>query len=39
MDWRILVVLIPVLVAASWAIFNIGVAALRQLQQLTKKSS
>ncbi len=39
MDWRVLIVLIPVIIAASWAIFNIGVAALRQLQQLTKKSS
>ncbi|MDJ0691283.1 MAG: photosystem II protein Y [Xenococcaceae cyanobacterium MO_188.B32] len=39
MDWRVLVVLIPVLVAASWAIFNIGAAALRQVQSFTKKSS
>lgn len=33
MDWRVLIVLTPVLVAASWAIFNIGAAALRQLQK------
>lgn len=39
MDWRVLVVLIPVLVAGSWAIFNIGAAALRQAQKFTNKSS
>ncbi len=39
MDWRVLIVLLPVIVAGSWAIFNIGVVALRQLQQFTKKSS
>ena len=39
MDWRVLVVLLPLLVAGSWAIFNIGVVALRQLQQFTNKSS
>lgn len=32
MDWRVLVVLAPVVLAASWAIFNIGRAALGQLQ-------
>ncbi|MGF1458264.1 MAG: photosystem II protein Y [Leptolyngbyaceae cyanobacterium] len=32
MDWRIVVVLAPVALAASWAIFNIGRAALGQLQ-------
>lgn len=32
MDWRILVVLAPVVLAASWALFNIGRAALAQLQ-------
>ena len=39
MDWRVLIVLIPVLIAASWAIFNIGAAALRQVQSFTNKSS
>ncbi|MDB9524490.1 photosystem II protein Y [Oscillatoria sp. CS-180] len=32
MDWRIVVVLAPVALAASWAVFNIGRAALGQLQ-------
>lgn len=32
MDWRIVVVLLPIVVAASWAVFNIGRAALGQLQ-------
>lgn len=32
MDWRIVVVLAPLAVAAGWALFNIGAAALRQLQ-------
>ncbi len=32
MDWRIVVVLAPLGVAAGWALFNIGAAALRQLQ-------
>jgi photosystem II PsbY protein len=31
-DWRVVVVLAPVIVAASWAAFNIGAAALRQVQ-------
>ncbi|MEM1310062.1 MAG: photosystem II protein Y [Cyanobacteria bacterium P01_D01_bin.71] len=32
MDWRVLVVLAPVVLAASWAVFNIGRAALGQFQ-------
>ncbi|MEM6837562.1 MAG: photosystem II protein Y [Cyanobacteria bacterium P01_C01_bin.120] len=32
MDWRIVVVLAPVALAASWAVFNIGRAALGQFQ-------
>lgn len=31
-DWRLLVVLVPVALAAGWAIFNIAPAALRQIQ-------
>ena len=30
MDWRIVVVLSPLVLAASWAAFNIGRAALGQ---------
>lgn len=29
-DWRILVVVGPVAIAISWALFNIGAAALSQ---------
>ncbi|HEY9665761.1 MAG TPA: photosystem II protein Y [Coleofasciculaceae cyanobacterium] len=31
-DWRVVVVLSPIILAASWALFNIGAAALRQVQ-------
>lgn len=34
MDKRLLVVLVPVLAAASWAIYNIGRAALQQLRSM-----
>lgn len=37
MDWRILVVLSPLLVAAGWAGFNIAAVAIRQLQQFQSK--
>jgi photosystem II PsbY protein len=32
MDWRVLIVLAPVLLAGGWAAFNIGAAALRQVR-------
>lgn len=31
-DWRIAVVASPLLLAAGWAVFNIGAAALKQAQ-------
>ncbi len=37
MDWRILVVLSPLLLAAAWALFNIGAAAIGQVQTLLNK--
>jgi photosystem II PsbY protein len=37
MDWRVVIVLLPVIIAASWAVFNIGAAALRQAQQFLNK--
>lgn len=37
MDWRIVVVLLPLGVAASWALFNIGAVALSQLQTFLAK--
>lgn len=37
MDWRIVVVLAPLAIAASWAVFNIGSAALAQVQKYFDK--
>jgi photosystem II PsbY protein len=37
-DWRIAVVLGPVIVAASWAAFNIASAALQQWQRMNRKA-
>ncbi|ACK67080.1 photosystem II protein PsbY [Rippkaea orientalis PCC 8801] len=39
MDWRVLVVVGPLLIAASWAVFNIGAAAIRQLQEFRSRES
>jgi hypothetical protein len=36
MDSRLLVIALPVLVAASWALFNIGRLALQQVQRLRR---
>lgn len=39
MDWRVLVVLAPILLAGSWAAFNIGRAALGQIQAFLNKEA
>jgi photosystem II PsbY protein len=39
MDWRVLVVVAPLGIAAAWALFNIGAAALRQLQEVLSRES
>ncbi|MBE9247895.1 photosystem II protein Y [Dolichospermum sp. LEGE 00240] len=36
-DNRVLIVLAPVAIAAGWAVFNIGAAALRQVQNFLSK--
>jgi hypothetical protein len=36
MDSRLLVIALPLLVAASWALFNIGRLALQQIQRLSR---
>ncbi|NEQ05108.1 MAG: photosystem II protein Y [Moorea sp. SIO4E2] len=36
MDTRLLVIATPVLIAASWALFNIGRLAIQQLQRLLR---
>jgi photosystem II PsbY protein len=38
MDWRVLIVLAPLIIAGTWAIFNIGAAALRHFQQFSRES-
>ena len=39
MDWRIIVVVAPIAIAASWAIFNIGAAAIAQVQKYFSQES
>ena len=39
MDLRLLIVLAPLALAAAWALFNIGAAALRQLQTFLNKEA
>jgi photosystem II PsbY protein len=39
MDWRVVVVLLPIAVAGSWAVFNIGKAALGQLQAFLNREA
>lgn len=38
MDWRLLVVLLPLILAGSWAVYNIGTLALKQVQAFLSKS-
>lgn len=37
MDRRLIVIFAPVIIAASWALFNIGRLAIQQIQRLQKK--
>ena len=36
MDSRLFVIAIPILVAASWALYNIGRLAIQQIQRLSR---
>ncbi|QSF50199.1 photosystem II protein Y [Thermosynechococcus sp. B0] len=38
MDWRVLIVLLPVLLAAGWAVRNILPYAVKQFQKLLQKA-
>ncbi len=38
-DFRIVAVLSPLILAASWALFNIGKAALGQIQDFLNKEA
>jgi len=36
MDTRLIVIAAPLLIAASWALYNIGRLALQQIQRLSR---
>jgi len=36
MDGRLFIVFLPVIVAASWALYNIGRLAIQQVQRLSR---
>ncbi|MTJ23206.1 photosystem II protein Y [Dolichospermum sp. UHCC 0352] len=38
-DNRVLIVLAPIAIAAGWAVFNIGAAALRQVQNFLNREA
>ncbi|MBW4618701.1 MAG: photosystem II protein Y [Cyanosarcina radialis HA8281-LM2] len=38
MDWRLLIVLLPIIGAGTWAAFNVLPIALRQLDAFLNKS-
>ena len=38
-DYRVAIVLAPIAVAAGWAAFNIGAAALRQVQNFFNREA
>jgi photosystem II PsbY protein len=38
-DFRILIVLMPVLLAGGWAVYNVGAIALKQVQKLLNKEA
>ncbi|MCC3405407.1 MAG: photosystem II protein Y [Microcoleus sp. PH2017_10_PVI_O_A] len=38
-DWRILIVLSPVLLAGGWAAYNVGTIALKQVEKLLNKET
>jgi hypothetical protein len=37
MDTRLIVIAMPLLVAASWALYNIGRLAIQQIQRLSRR--
>ncbi|MEG3904219.1 MULTISPECIES: photosystem II protein Y [unclassified Microcoleus] len=38
-DFRILIVLMPVLLAGGWAAYNVGAIALKQVQKMLNKQA
>jgi photosystem II PsbY protein len=39
LDLRLLIVLLPLILAGSWAVYNIGQAALKQIQGFLDKEA
>jgi photosystem II PsbY protein len=39
MDWRLIVVLLPLAVAGGWAVFNIGAIAIAQVRNFLNKTT
>lgn len=39
LDLRVLIVLLPVLLAGGWAVYNIGAVAVRQVQNFLNKQA
>ncbi len=39
MDWRLLIVLLPLLLAGGWAFYNVGKLAIAQAQEFLNKSA
>jgi len=39
MDWRLIVVLLPLIVAGGWAVYNIGKYAIVQAQAFFNKQA
>lgn len=39
MDTRVIIVLLPIVIAGSWALFNIAAAAINQIQNFLNKES
>lgn len=39
MDWRVLIVVLPLAIAGGWAVFNIGALAIAQFQKFLNKQA
>ncbi|MCU0543009.1 MAG: photosystem II protein Y [Oscillatoriaceae cyanobacterium Prado104] len=38
-DFRVLIVLLPLILAGGWAVYNIGAVALKQVQNFLNKQA
>ncbi|GGA30901.1 photosystem II protein Y [Okeania sp. KiyG1] len=38
-DFRLLIVLLPIIAAGGWAVFNIGALAIQQVQKFLNKEN